>query len=178
MLGQIFRRNYPSYSAGLSLNIPLRNRAAQSDYVTQALHLRQSELGLQKAVNQVRVDVQNAVIGLRQAQGALRFGRQGAYSAAADARCRPEEIHARAHPRFFRWSQTSRRWPPRKAPNSRRSPTIAMRAWLSIKIWAGRSRSITFRSTKRLPEKSRVSPRFPPIFRPPPTSGVPQPRQQ
>ena len=68
MLGQIFRRNYPSYSAGLSLNIPLRNRAAQSDYVTQALTLRQSELGLQKAVNQVRVDVQNAVIGLRQAR--------------------------------------------------------------------------------------------------------------
>jgi outer membrane protein len=68
MLGQIFRRNYPSYSAGLSLNIPLRNRAAQSDYVTQALSLRQSELGLQKAVNQIRVDVQNAVIGLRQAR--------------------------------------------------------------------------------------------------------------
>jgi outer membrane protein len=68
MLGQIFRRNYPSYSAGLSLNIPLRNRAAQSDYVTTALQLRQSELGLQKQVNQVRVDVQNAVIGLRQAR--------------------------------------------------------------------------------------------------------------
>jgi outer membrane protein len=68
LLGQIFRRNYPSYSAGLSLNIPLRNRAAQSDYVTTALQLRQSELSLQKAVNQVRVDVQNAVIGLRQAR--------------------------------------------------------------------------------------------------------------
>jgi len=68
MLAEIFRRNYPSYSAGLSLNIPLRNRAAQSDYVTTALQLRQSELGLQKQVNQVRVDVQNAVIGLRQAR--------------------------------------------------------------------------------------------------------------
>jgi len=68
MLAQIVRRNYPSYSAGLSLNIPLRNRAAQSDYVTTALQLRQSELGLQKAVNQIRVDVQNAVIGLRQAR--------------------------------------------------------------------------------------------------------------
>jgi outer membrane protein TolC len=68
MLGQIFRRNYPSYSAGLSLNIPLRNRAAQSDYATSALQLRQAELQLQKATNQVRVDVQNAVIGLRQAR--------------------------------------------------------------------------------------------------------------
>ncbi len=68
VLGQIFRRNYPTYSAGLSLNIPLRNRAAQSDYATSALQLRQLELQLQKATNQVRVDVQNAVIGLRQAR--------------------------------------------------------------------------------------------------------------
>ena len=67
-LAQIFRRNFPSYSAGLSLNIPLRNRAAQSDYAASALELRQSELTLQKAINQVRVDVNNAVIGLRQAR--------------------------------------------------------------------------------------------------------------
>jgi len=71
VLGQIFRRNYPNYSAGVSLNIPLRNRAAQSDYATTALQLRQQELQLQKATNQVRVDVQNAVIGLRQAR--VRF---------------------------------------------------------------------------------------------------------
>ncbi len=32
--GQIFRRNYPNYSAGFSLNIPFRNRAAQADYVS------------------------------------------------------------------------------------------------------------------------------------------------
>jgi outer membrane protein TolC len=68
LLGQIFRRNYPSYSAGLSLSIPLRNRAAQSDYAVSALQLRQQELQLRKSTNQVRVDVQNAVIGLRQAR--------------------------------------------------------------------------------------------------------------
>ena len=68
LLGQIFRRDFPNYSAGLSLNIPLRNRAAQSDYLTTLLQQRQSELALQKAKNQVRVDVQNAIIGLRQAR--------------------------------------------------------------------------------------------------------------
>ncbi len=62
------RRNFPNYSAGVSLNIPLRNRAAQSDYVTSQLEIRQNELSLQKQVNQVRVDVQNAVIGLQQAR--------------------------------------------------------------------------------------------------------------
>jgi outer membrane protein TolC len=68
LLGEIARRNYPSYSAGFSLNIPLRNRAAQADYVTSELEMRQNELSLQKNVNQVRVDVQNAVIGLQQAR--------------------------------------------------------------------------------------------------------------
>src|SRR5579884_2089425 len=68
LLGQIFGRDYPSYSAGLSLSIPLRNRAAQADYASTALQKRQDEVTLQKAVNQVRVDVQNAVIGLRQAR--------------------------------------------------------------------------------------------------------------
>jgi outer membrane protein len=68
LLAQIARRNYPSYSAGFSLNIPIRNRAAQSDYVTSLIEIRQNELSLQKNINQVRVDVQNAVIGLQQAR--------------------------------------------------------------------------------------------------------------
>lgn len=68
LLAQIARRNFPNYSAGFSLNVPLRNRAAQSDYVTSLLSIRQSELGLQKSINGVRVDVQNALIGLQQAR--------------------------------------------------------------------------------------------------------------
>ncbi len=68
LLAQIARRNFPNYSAGFSLNIPIRNRAAQSDYVTSLLQIRQNELTLRKNINQVRVDVQNAVIGLQQAR--------------------------------------------------------------------------------------------------------------
>lgn len=68
LLGQVFRRNFPNYSAGFSLNIPFRNRAAQADYVTDQLQLRQSELQLQRTFNQVRVDVKNAVVGLQQAR--------------------------------------------------------------------------------------------------------------
>jgi outer membrane protein TolC len=68
LLAEIARRNFPNYSAGLSLNIPLRNRAAQSDYATSQLELRQNQLNLRKNMNQVVVDVQNAVIGLRQAR--------------------------------------------------------------------------------------------------------------
>jgi len=68
LLSQIAGRDYPNYSAGISLNIPLRNRAAQADYVTSLLEIRQNQLNLRKNVNQIRVDVQNALVGLQQAR--------------------------------------------------------------------------------------------------------------
>ena len=68
LLGQIFRRDFPNYSAGVSLTIPFRNRAAQADYVTDELQLRQAELQFQRAANLVRVDVKTALIGLQQAR--------------------------------------------------------------------------------------------------------------
>ena len=68
LLSQIFRRDYPNYSAGISFNIPLRNRAAKADYATSLLELRQNELNLRKNINQIRVDVQNALVGLDQAR--------------------------------------------------------------------------------------------------------------
>ncbi len=68
LLGQEFRRNFPNYSAGFSLTIPLRNRQAQADYAMDQLTLRRSELQLQRLANQIRVDVRNALIGLQQAR--------------------------------------------------------------------------------------------------------------
>lgn len=67
-LTQVFRRNFPDYSVGLQLNIPIRNRAAQADYVRDQLNLRQAELQVQRQINQIRVDVQNALIALQQAR--------------------------------------------------------------------------------------------------------------
>jgi len=68
ILSQIFGRNFPNYSAGVSLNIPLRNRAAQADYAMDQLKLRTEELQMQRSLNQIRVDVKNAVIGMQQAR--------------------------------------------------------------------------------------------------------------
>ncbi|MCC6589130.1 MAG: TolC family protein [Bryobacterales bacterium] len=67
-LEQLFRRNFPDYAVGFTLNIPLRNRSAQADMVLDQLSLRQAELNEQRALNSIRVDVQNAVIGLTQAR--------------------------------------------------------------------------------------------------------------
>ena len=84
LVAQIARRNYPNYSIGFSLNIPLRNRAAQADYATSMLELRQNELNLRRNTNQVRVEVENAVIGLEQARAR--------YEAAVRSRALEEQI--------------------------------------------------------------------------------------
>jgi len=68
VLNQLFSRNFPNYSIGVNLNIPIRNRSAQAQVINDELTLRQQQLGLQRLENQVRVDVQNALIGLTQAR--------------------------------------------------------------------------------------------------------------
>lgn len=68
LLSQVFARNFPDYGIGFNLNIPLRNRSAQADITTDELTLRQQEIGLKRLENQVRVEVQNAVIGVQQAR--------------------------------------------------------------------------------------------------------------
>jgi len=92
LLSQIAGRDYPNYSVGLSFNVPLRNRAAQADYATSLLEIRQNELTLHKNVNQIRVDVQNALVGLQQARSR--------YDAAVKARVLQEETLSGDRRRF------------------------------------------------------------------------------
>lgn len=91
-LAQILRRNFPDYSAGFSLTIPLRNRQAQADYVTDQLQLRQAQLRVQSLVNQVKVDVKTAVIGLEQARAR--------YQTAVDTRALAEQSLKNEQQRF------------------------------------------------------------------------------
>jgi outer membrane protein len=82
-LGQIFRRNYPSYGVGLQLTLPLRNRVAQADAVRDELQLRQSQVRRQQLQDQVRLEVADAAESLGQARAA--------YEAAVEARRLQEE---------------------------------------------------------------------------------------
>jgi len=67
-LGQIFFRDYPNYSAGLTMTIPLRNRAAEANMATAQVNLRTTEQAVQRMENLIRVDVQNALIAVEQAR--------------------------------------------------------------------------------------------------------------
>jgi outer membrane protein TolC len=68
VMSQLFARNFPTYSIGFQLNIPLRNRSAQADMIQGQIALRQQEIKEQQLVNQIRVDVTNALIAVQQAR--------------------------------------------------------------------------------------------------------------
>src|ERR1017187_969107 len=82
-LNQLVNSSAPDKGAGITLNIPLRNRAAQATQVRSEFEYRQAQLRLQQLENQVRIEVRNAQFGVQQnrasvtsAQAALDLGRQ------------------------------------------------------------------------------------------------------
>lgn len=62
----LFNGDYPDYGVGLSINIPIRNRAAQADQVRSELEFRQAEMRLQQLQNQIRIEVRNAQFAVTQ----------------------------------------------------------------------------------------------------------------
>jgi outer membrane protein len=69
-LGQIFSRNFPNYSAGVSLTMNIRNRAAQADYITDQLNYRQQQIQDRQLRNSIRQNVINSRVALSQARSA------------------------------------------------------------------------------------------------------------
>lgn len=67
-LSQVFRRSFPSQQAGGFLTAYIRNQLAQADYGVDQLSLRQAQLQLQQAINELGVDVSNGMVGLQQAR--------------------------------------------------------------------------------------------------------------
>ena len=67
---QLLGRNFPTYSAGFNLNIPLSNSAARADMIKNQLDYRQAEIDAKQAENSVRLNVVNARISLEQARAA------------------------------------------------------------------------------------------------------------
>ena len=68
VLGQIFKNNFPTYAVGLQLNLPVRNRVAQADAVRDEMQVRQTQVRRQQLEDQVRLEVADAYVALRQAR--------------------------------------------------------------------------------------------------------------
>jgi len=76
LLGQIFGHNYPNYSVGVQLNVSLRNRVAQADVIRDELQVRQSEVRRQQLENEVRLEVENALLNVQRALASYRASQQ------------------------------------------------------------------------------------------------------
>ncbi len=91
-LGQVFRDNFPSRSAGFLFQGYLQNHVAQGDYGVDQLQLRQGNLIERRNQNQLVVDISNYVVALRQARSR--------YSQAADSRKLLEELLEKSQQSF------------------------------------------------------------------------------
>jgi len=65
-LNQLVNSTAPDKGAGITINIPLRNRAAQATQVRSEFEYRQAQLRIQQIENQVRIEVRNAQFGVQQ----------------------------------------------------------------------------------------------------------------
>jgi outer membrane protein TolC len=83
-VGQIFGRNFPNYSVGVSLTMTLKNRSAQADLITDQLNYRQQQIQDRQLHNNIKQNVINARISLEQARSA--------YETAVEARKLQEQV--------------------------------------------------------------------------------------
>jgi outer membrane protein TolC len=74
-LNQMGRFAFPEYAVGISLNLSIKNRAAQSDNIRSRLERRQVETAMQQTQNQIELEVRKAVIGLVQGKAQVEAAR-------------------------------------------------------------------------------------------------------
>jgi outer membrane protein len=68
--------NSPDYAVGFSVQIPIRNRAAQADQIRSELEYRQAEMRLQQLQNQINIEVRNAQFAVQQDHGRVVAARK------------------------------------------------------------------------------------------------------
>ncbi len=70
-LSQIFTGKYPSYSVGLTLQIPIHNRIQQANAAQAVVELHEMQTSMQRDQNTVEQDVRNAEIAVTQAKAQI-----------------------------------------------------------------------------------------------------------
>jgi len=65
-LSQLVNSSAPDKGVGVSLSIPIRNRAAQALQIRSELEYRQAQMRLQQIENQIRIEVRNAQFAVQQ----------------------------------------------------------------------------------------------------------------
>jgi len=73
VLDQLFSRKFPNYSASFSLTVPIRNRSAQADLITQELQYRQAQIQDKQLHNTTKLNVINNQTALTEARSAYEL---------------------------------------------------------------------------------------------------------
>jgi len=92
ILSQILHRNFPNYSVGVQLSMPLRNRSAQADFITDQMNYRQSQIQDKQLLNNIKVNVVRARTDLSQARAA--------YDSSVEARQLQEQTYTGTRRRY------------------------------------------------------------------------------
>ena len=71
-MNQLFQFNFPTYSVGLQLNLPLRNRRAAVDLANSVLQKKRNMYELRALEQEVRLDVLNAITGVELSKAAIQ----------------------------------------------------------------------------------------------------------
>lgn len=72
MFANTFNYSSPEYQVGMTLSIPLRNRAAKADQFRAALEYRQRQITFEEQKKKIRFDVRNSLFALQQAQARVQ----------------------------------------------------------------------------------------------------------
>src|SRR5580658_2190992 len=70
-LTSMFENNFPTYSLGLNLTMPLRNRAAQANNARAQLDERMEEVQKRQTENTIAINVRNQMIALQQGRASV-----------------------------------------------------------------------------------------------------------
>ncbi len=76
VLNQVLTRKYPTYGIGVQVNLPLHNRIAEADLARDEIQVKQADVRLQQMHNQVRLEVEDALIAMRRARASFEAAGQ------------------------------------------------------------------------------------------------------
>jgi outer membrane protein len=74
-LGQLFGFGFPTYSAGVILNFPLRDRRASADYADAVVTKRLDTLRIRNTEQTARLEVLNAITQVEQSRASIELAR-------------------------------------------------------------------------------------------------------
>ncbi len=107
VFSSLFHNNAPDYAVGISIDIPLRNRAAQADQIRSELEFRQAQLRLQQLQNGIGIEVRNAQFALQQNRARVEAARK-ARDLAANTFAIEQKKHSLGASTSFQVLQTQR----------------------------------------------------------------------